>query len=55
MKASKRRGKARVHIFLPDYFYPYKNVIACTNVCLTTYSFVKQTLLTLSLGQENMY
>ena len=24
MKASKRRGKARVHIFLPDYFYPYK-------------------------------
>ena len=37
MKASKRRGKARVNIFLPDNsFILIKNAIVCTNVYLTT-------------------
>ena len=43
-----------VYIFLPDYFYPYKNVIACANVFLTTNFFRLTTSLKLSLGQENI-
>ena len=44
-----------VYIFLPDYFYPYKSVIACANVCLTTNFFRLTTSFKLfSLGQENI-
>ena len=47
--------KGAVYIFLSDYFYPYKNVIACANVCLTTKFFRLTTSFKLfSLGQENI-
>ena len=54
MKAPKRRGKARYIFSCPTIFYPYKNVIACANVCLTTNFFRLTTSLNLSLGQENI-
>ena len=50
LKSSPRRG-----LYFPArQSYPYKSVIACVNVCLTTNFFRLTTSLTLSLGQENI-
>ena len=52
----RRKDGAKRGIYFParQSFYPYKNVFACANVCLTTNFFRLITTIKLSLGQENI-